>query len=61
MSKIECPIEVSEIKVNPLYRNQNKPDGLFGEKCGAFVSVCPCEEKYGGKTFLGIMLGDSSL
>ena len=58
MSKIECPIEVSEIKVNPLYRNPNKPDGPFGGKCGAFVSVRPCEEKYKGKTFLGIMLGD---
>ena len=58
MSKIKYPIEVSEIKVNPLYRNRNKPDGLFYEKCGAFVSVRPCEEKYKGKTFLGIMLGD---
>lgn len=54
---IKYPIEVSSIKVDPLYRNRNKPDGTF-EKCGAFVSVRPCDEKYEGKTFLGILLGD---
>ena len=58
MNKIKYPIKVSGIKIKPLYKNRNKPDGLFGGKCGAFVSVRPCDEKYKGKTFLGIMLGD---
>lgn len=58
MGKIKYPIEVSNIKMVPLYSNRNKPDGLFGAKCGAFVSVRPCGKEYGEKTYLGIMLGD---
>lgn len=59
MEDIKFPVEVSGIKTHPLY---HKPDGLFGEKCGTLVSVRPCDEKYGEKygkkTFLGILLGD---
>lgn len=61
MGKIQYPIEVSDIKTIPLYRNSNKPDGLFGAKCGALISVRPCGEEYGNKTYLGIMLGDLPL
>lgn len=61
MKKIEFPITVKEIKNDPLYRNHNKPNGLFGEKCGTMVSVRPCGEEYGNKTYLGILLGDLPL
>lgn len=56
--KIEFPIEVSKITTYPLYRNMHKPDGFGRAKCGALVSVRPCGDEYGGKTYLGIMLGD---
>lgn len=61
MKKIEFPITVKSIKKYPFYRNPNKPDGLFGEVCGTLVSVRPCGEEYGNKTYLGIMLGDLPL
>jgi hypothetical protein len=48
--QIEYPIEVSKIK---LYALPNLSD-----KVGSWVSVRPVGEEYGGKTFLGIYLGD---
>jgi len=41
MEDIKFPVEVSGIKTRPLYRNHNKPDGLFGtifKTCG--MSKC---------------------
>jgi len=61
MGEIQFPIEVSKININPLYRDKNRPDGLFGERCGHLVAVRPIDEKYGKKTYLGILLGDLPL
>jgi len=61
VAKMQYPIEVSNIKSVPLYRDHNRPEVLFGGKCGALVSVRPCGEKYGDKTYLGILLGDLPL
>lgn len=34
---------------------------LFGGKCGDLVAIRPIDEKYAGKTFLGILLGDMAI
>lgn len=56
---IEYPITVKEI----LFGESEvlKPKLLFGGKCGDFVSVRPCDPKYGNKTYLGILIGELSL
>ena len=56
---IKYPITVEKITVKqePVLNEKL----LFGGKCGDMVSVRPCDEKYGGKTFLGILIGDISL
>jgi hypothetical protein len=51
------PMTVNEIKVN----SDEKPLRNGYGKCGDFVAVRPCGEKYGDKTYLGVMLGDLSL
>jgi hypothetical protein len=50
---IEYPITVTEI--------DNKPDDgyrMYQNKIGKLAKVRPCGEEYGGKTYLGIFLGD---
>lgn len=54
MGQIEFPIEVNDVKIK-FDPDPKKP--LFGE-IGDFVSVRPCAEKYKGKTYLGILLGE---
>lgn len=49
---IEYPIEVSKINVN------TDTSGWRDSDKGKFVKIRPCNEKYGGKTYLGIYLGE---
>jgi hypothetical protein len=51
--KMGCPVE--NLQWAPIKIKQ------FGEVCGTLVSVRPCGEEYGNKTYLGIMLGDLPL
>ena len=52
---IEYPITVNEIEIRPIdFR------GLGCEQ-GSLVSVRPCGDEYGGKTYLGFYLGDLPL
>ena len=50
---IEYPISVTEIDVQAF-------DGklLYHEDVGKLAKVRPCGEEYGGKTYLGVFLGD---
>lgn len=50
---IEYPIEVDEIEIKGLF---NSP--FYSRQSGCLVKVRPCDEKYGGRTLLGLMLGD---
>jgi hypothetical protein len=54
--EIVFPITVNKIKFDggDAYRGKR----LFGGKCGDFVSVRPCAERHGKKTFLGILIGE---
>lgn len=49
---IEYPIEVSKINVD------TDTSGWRDKDKGKFVKIRPCNEKYGGKTYLGIYLGE---
>jgi len=53
MSEIKYPIEVKGI-ILP----KDPVKSYFGEPVGSWVSVKPCGEKYGDKTYLGILLGE---
>lgn len=55
---IEYPIEVHGIDCKD--SDALKPYN-FGTKCGDFVSIKPCGDEYGGKTYLGIFLGSLAL
>lgn len=50
---IEFPIQVQKIDTEEF-----EFSGLYRDKVGKFVKVRPCGEEYGGKTFLGIFIGD---
>lgn len=49
---IEYPIEVSKIKPN------NNKGSYRKDTIGKFVKIKPCGEEYGGKTYLGLFLGE---
>lgn len=49
---IEYPLTIDSIDVDPI-----KTDS-WSAKTGDFVAVRPCGDKYGGKTYLGIFIGD---
>lgn len=49
---IEYPIEVSKINVD------TDTSGWRDRDKGKFVKIRPCNEKYGGKTYLGMYLGE---
>lgn len=49
---IEYPIEVSNIETN------NQLSGFMSNRVGKFVKIKPCNKDYGGKTYLGLFLGD---
>lgn len=57
---IKFPMEVQSLKIQPLHRDHNNPRTIGGS-CGTLVSVRPCGEKYGKKTYVGILLGDLPL
>lgn len=54
MAKIEFPITVNGVD----FPKQNAVEDSWRCKCGDFVSVRPCGEEYGEKTYLGVFLGD---
>lgn len=58
MKTIKYPIEVSAIKYGKL--KPYEPKG-FSAKCGDFVAIRPCADKFNNKTYLGIFLGEISL
>lgn len=54
---MEFPITVTKIEVDPdgtTYR----PRCLTGGTCGSWVSVRPCFPEAGGRTYLGVLLGE---
>jgi hypothetical protein len=58
-----CPRCLSKGKIEPFYpflcENIKFPEQLYREKsCGQWVAVRPSAKDCGGKTFLGVMLGD---
>lgn len=56
-SELTYPITVTAITVDPrMTAYRERP--LFGGKCGDFVSVRPVGEVYGGKTYLGVLIGE---
>lgn len=48
---IEYPIQVNSIKYN-------KPKQLMMGRAGSLVKIRPCNKEYGGKTYLGLYLGN---
>ena len=50
---IEYPIVVNEIQNEDLFDNP-----FYYQRSGNLVRVRPCDEKYEGRTVLGLMLGD---
>lgn len=48
---IEFPLTLNKIKpeMRPYWEDEN---------CGRLVKIRPCNQKYGGKTYLGILLGE---
>lgn len=54
---IEYPIKVSEITLP----EKGGIDESWSAKCGDLVKVRPVDEKYEGKTYLGVFLGDADI
>lgn len=56
---MKFPIKVKSINFSEdeKFTEKNK----FGSGCGTMVAVRPCGEKYQGKTYLGILLGELAL
>ncbi len=50
VKKINLPEELGAIK-----------PAMFGRKPGTLVAVRPCGEKYGDKTYVGLLIGDVAL
>lgn len=59
MSEIQFPITVESIKFGD--GENYHPKLLFRGKCGDMVSVRPCGDKFDGKTFLGVLIGEVPL
>ncbi|PFQ34694.1 hypothetical protein [Bacillus cereus] len=55
---IEYPLEISGIDTPKEKGIRTK---TYNGKCGQLVKVRPCNEKYEGKTYLGIFLGDADI
>lgn len=49
--KIEYPIQVNQVEMKKLEQN-------FMSRAGSLVRIRPCGEEYGGRTYLGLFLGD---
>src|SRR3989339_692358 len=59
MGGIKYPITVKKIKIEPLYQDMNQPNKPGGmHTTGELVSIRPCADEYGGKTYVGIFLGE---
>jgi len=56
VQELEKPIAAAKLVTNrtPAWR----PKLLFGGKCGDMVSVRPCAERFGERTYLGVLLGE---
>lgn len=59
MPRIEFPITVNAIEFKETEVLEEKV--LFGGKCGDMVRVRPCAERYGNKTYMGVLLGEIAL
>ena len=55
---IEFPITVNRITFD---KGETLHQAGLTAKCGDMVAVMPCDKEYGGKTFLGVYLGDIAL
>lgn len=55
---IEYPLEISGIDFP---KDKGIRTETYNGKCGQLVKVRPCNEKYGGRTYLGIFLGDADI
>lgn len=57
MSDIKFPITVNQIVYtkHPVHQESRRP------KIGQWVSVRPCDEKYEGKTYLGVYVGELAI
>jgi hypothetical protein len=60
LQKINTRILLSEIKEIGFPKNKAIKKGFSGNH-GDLVRVKPCAEKYGGKTYLGFLIGDVAL
>lgn len=49
---IEYPLTINGIK------NENVDTTGIGHKCGALCEIKPCGEEHGGKSYIGIYIGD---
>ena len=55
---LKFPITVNAIRFDQSELNAHyRERALFGGKCGDFVAVRPCDERFEGKTFLGVLIG----
>lgn len=61
MAEIQFPITVNAIEFDEHTRDAHHPKLLFGGQCGDFVAVRPCGDRYAGKTFLGVLIGETAL
>lgn len=57
--QISLPITINQIKFGggDVYRSTS----FSGGKCGDWIAVRPCGEKYGNKTYLGVLIGEVAL
>ena len=60
LSRIEFHLRIQELKEIAHPENEVIQKPIFG-KSGSLVSVSPCAEKYGNKTYLGFLIGEIAL
>lgn len=58
---IQFPLTVNGIAFSEHTQDVYHEKLLFGGKCGDFVAVRPCGDKYEKKTFLGVLIGEVAL
>jgi hypothetical protein len=56
VQELKEPILVSSMATRSV--PQWRPDLIFGGRCGDMVAVRPIREKYGGRTYLGVLMGE---
>lgn len=56
VQELKDPILVSSMATRDV--PQWKPNLIFGGRCGDMVAVRPIREEYGGRTYLGVLMGE---